>query len=116
MKLQLLEILESFGYPVRLQGSFAPDEPYPPTFLTYWNGNTSDGAHYDNDAIAYVWDFTVYVYSDDPTTVNTLLLSVKDELKKSGWIVGGKGYDVPTDYPSHTGRAIDALYIERGET
>ena len=113
MKEQLINLLKSFGYPVLLQGSISENEPYPESFFTFWNNDTFDGSHYDNDAIAYIWDFDVNFYSTNPTLVNTTLLNAKAILKQNGWIVGGKGYDVPSDEPTHTGRGINALYIER---
>lgn len=112
MKEELIEILESFGYPVFLQGSLSQDAKYPTSFFTIWNNDTSDQNHYDNDAIAYVWDFDVNFYSVDSSLVNTILNQVKQRLKTNGWIVSGKGRDVPSDEPSHTGRGIDALFLE----
>ena len=115
MKQALIDALKSFGYPVMLQGSLTKDDPYPESFFTVWNSETDDGSHYDNKAVSYVWQFTVYFYSIDPTLVNTILLAAKDLLKQSKWIVGGKGYDVPSDEPSHTGRALDVFYLEKEE-
>ena len=112
MKEQLIEILSSFGYPVFLQGSLAQDELYPQSFFTFWNNDTADQNHYDNNAIAYVWDFDVNFYSTDPTLVNSVLIQVKQTLKANNWIVGGKGYDVASDEPTHTGRGMNALYLE----
>lgn len=112
MKEQLITLLNTFGYPVRLQGSLAKDEAYPVSFFTIWNDETDDGSHYDNDAINYVWTFSINFYSVDPALVNSVLLQVKALLKANKWIVPGKGYDVPSDEISHTGRAIDAIYIE----
>ena len=113
MKDALIALLETFGYPVRLQGSIAENEQYPDSFFTFWNNDTFDGSHYDNDAINYVWDFDVNFYSINPTLVNNILLDVRTLLKSNGWIISGKGYDVATDEPTHTGRAINAIYIER---
>ena len=115
MKQALIELLETFGYPVMLQGSLLPDEPYPDTFITFWNDSTDDGAFYDNEEHKCVWSFTLNVYSVDPEIVNTLLVQAKSLLKQNGWIVMGKGYDVPSDEKSHTGRGIDVLFIEREE-
>ena len=113
VKTELINTLKEFEYPVRLQGSLAKDEAYPESFFTIWNNETEDGNHYDNEPISYVWDFTVCFYSASPALVNTVLIRAVDELKKGGWIIGGRGYDVPTDEPSHTGRAIDVLFIEK---
>ena len=113
MKSELISLLESFKYPMFLQGSLAKDEPYPPTFFTFWNNSSADRAHYDNDSVESVWAFTVNLYSSDPSIVNTLLIDVRSLLKSNGWIVSGRGYDVPSDEPTHTGRAIDVLYVKR---
>ena len=113
MKDALISLLESFGYPVRLQGSLTEDEAYPESFFTFWNNETSDGSHYDNDAISYIWDFDVNFYSVNPALVNTVLLEVRTLLKSNGWIVSGKGYDVASDEPTHTGRQINVIFIER---
>lgn len=112
MKEQLIEILSSFGFPVFLQGSLAQDALYPQSFFTFWNNDTADQNHYDNNAIAYVWDFDINFYSTDPTLVNSVLMQVKQMLKANNWIVGGKGYDVASDEPTHTGRGMNALYLE----
>ena len=40
----LIEILESFGYPVMLQGSMLPDDKYPNHFFTFWNNSSSQFA------------------------------------------------------------------------
>ena len=114
MKTELITILSTLGYPVLLQGSLDPQEPYPDAFFTFWNNSSDDGPHYDNGPMTYVWSFDVNFYGTDPTLVNTALISAKALLKAQGWIVGGKGYDLTTDEPTtHTGRGITALFIER---
>lgn len=113
MKDELINILETFKYPVRLQGSIAPEQQYPESFFTFWNNDTNDGNHYDNEPVSCIWDFTVYFYSVDPTLVNTVMEEAVKRLKAAGWIISGKGYDAPSDETSHTGRAVDIVYIER---
>ena len=112
MKDALITLLETFKYPVRLQGSLSKDELYPESFFTFWNDETSDQTHYDNDAPFFVWSFTIYFYSTSPALVNTILLQVRTLLKQNGWIVPGVGYDVPSDEQTHTGRAIEVMYIQ----
>lgn len=116
MKEALIALLETFGYPVRLQGSLSPKEAYPNSFFTYWNNEVADGHHYDNDAIYFEWNFTVSFYSTDPSLVNTVLVQLRTLLKQNGWIVRGKGYDASSDEITHTGRAIDILYMEHPTT
>lgn len=115
MKDLLIQLLETFGFPVRLQGSLGENEKYPDSFFTFWNNETFDGDHYDNDAIYFVWDFDVNFYSTNPALVNSQLLEVRTLLKRNGFIVQGKGYDVASDEPTHTGRGINVLKIETNE-
>ena len=113
MKALLISILESFGYPVFQQGSLTEEEPYPESFFTFWNNSSNDGSHYDNDAINFVWSFDVNFYSVDPNLVNTMLVEARAVLRANGFIVSGKGYDLTSDEPTHTGRGISVLFIER---
>lgn len=113
MKDLLIKTLETFGYPVILQGTLSKDEAYPESFFTFWNNDSYDGNHYNNDAVSYVWDFDVNFYSTDPALVNSKLIEAKTKLKQQGFIVPGKGYDVASDEPTHTGRGINVLKEER---
>lgn len=113
MKNELIRLLETFNYPVYLQGSLSENDAYPDSFFTFWNNETYDNNHYDNQAASYTWNFDVNFYSVDPGLVNSMLLGAKALLKQNGWIVGGKGYDVVSDEPTHTGRGINVLYFER---
>lgn len=109
---KLIAILETIGYPVRLQGSLAEDEAYPAAFFTFWNNSSADGDHYDNGAIFYVWNFDVNFYSTSPELVYTALEAARAALRAGGFIVSGKGFMVPSDEPTHTGRGLTALIIE----
>lgn len=100
-------------YPVFLQGSMAEDDVYPAHFFTFWNNSTTDSAFYDNTETETIWNFDLNFYSNDPTTVNTVLVTAKSALKRAGFIVNGAGYDVISDEPSHTGRGINLFYIQK---
>lgn len=108
----LISTLESIGYPVYRQGSFTEDEPYPDHFFTFWNIETTDGSHYDNRAVSYVWDFNVFFYSIDPSKTYSVLNEAITKLKAKHFIVPGKGFDAETDEPTHTGRGINVLFLE----
>lgn len=113
VKQKLIDVLESFNLPVFLQGSLQDDVEYPDSFFTFWNNDTFDDDYYNNVETATVWSFDVNYYSNEPESVNAMLLQAKAALKKQGFIVGGKGYDVASDEPTHTGRGIEIEYIER---
>lgn len=112
MKTELISLLETFGYPVFLQGSLNKNDPYPESFFTFWNSTTDDGSHYNDDAINCIWDFSVNFYSSSPILVNAVLADAVTLLKSHGWIISGVGYDVTSDEPTHTGRGVDVLYID----
>lgn len=112
MKERLIEVLSSFGYPVFLQGTANPDDPYPDTFITFWTNNADDGSHYDDRPANFVWDFDVYLYSRDPRVVNSKPSEIRKALRAAGFIPRGKGFDIPTDEPTHTGWGQEYYFIE----
>lgn len=109
----LLNTLQSFGYPIYLQGSMAKDEAYPASFFTFWNNDTTDEAFFDNQETETIWDFDLNFYSNDPTLVNTVLVQAKRMLKAVGFIPTGSGYDVLSDEPTHTGRGMNLFFIDK---
>ena len=113
MKDLLISTLEPLGYPIFQQGSLGKNEPYPESFFTFWNNEVPGNEFYDNKEHAYIWDFDLNFYSSDPALVNTKLLEAKALLKAQGFIVSGKGYDVASDEPTHTGRGINVQKIEK---
>lgn len=108
----LITILESFKYEVYRQGSMSDDQSYPETFITFWNNDSPDHAHYDNTDYGTSWDFDVNVYSTDPSITYSLLDEIRSALKAENWIPTSRGYDVASDEPTHTGRGMNVLYLE----
>lgn len=108
---ELITILEKFNYPVYRQGSMSENNTYPETFVTFWNNDSPDHAHYDNSAFGTEWDFNVFVYSADPAKTFSLIDDIRAALKEAGWIVTSKGFDVASDEETHTGRGIQCLYL-----
>lgn len=109
----LIDVLSTFGYPVILQGSMLPDEPYPDHFFTFWN-NDSYSNYYDNTASHTIYDYDVNFYSIDPEAVYSKLREAKLKLKEAGFIVVGDGYAVGSDEPTHDGRGINVMGIKQG--
>lgn len=112
MEDSLIQLLGGLGYPVIQQGTLAPDEKYPDHFFTFWNNDSSDHAHYDNVEFGTAWNYSINFYSVDPEKTYSVLAKAKKELKKFGWIISGKGYDVASDEITHTGRGMDAYFLE----
>ena len=109
----LISTLETLGYSVDLQGSYAPEQTYPDHFFTYWNDSTDGQSYYSNKEGAILWSYSVNFYSVDPLLVNTKLLEAKALLKAQGFMVSGAGYSVMSDEPTHTGRGITVRYLQK---
>lgn len=107
-----LNIVESENK-IFLQGSMSDDDVYPDDFFTFFNNDSTDNAFYDNSETQTIWDFDLNFYSNDPSKVNSVLRQAKTALKQVGFIVNGVGYDVISDEPTHTGRGINLIYIEK---
>lgn len=109
MKQLLVSELEKIK-PCYLQGTVS-GEVYPRTFFTFWNFDTPED-YADNKPVRCVWSYWVYCYSDDPDALDTALNSAIDNLRAAGFIVQGRGEDIASDRPTHTGRMITVYYIE----
>lgn len=112
MEDELIYLLSTFGYPVKRQGSLSDQDNYPDHFFTFWNNDSDDHSHYDNSEYGTSWDFDINFYSIDPEKAYSILDSARDLLKSHGWIISGKGRDVMSDEPTHTGRGMEALYLQ----
>lgn len=109
----LISTLATFGYPVILQGSLLPNEPYPDNFFTFWNNGSSDGTHYDNAAASIIYEYEVNFYSNNPANVYDVLRDAITSLRAAGFIISGDGYSVASDEPTHDGRGVDVSYLRR---
>lgn len=114
MEDRLIELLESFEYPVKRQGSLLPDEKYPDTFFTFWNNEETEHSAYDNQTSSVFWSFDVNVYSTDPNKVYLLLGKARTLLKENGFQSPSRGHDVASDEDTHTGRGMTVTKIKTG--
>lgn len=108
----LIQILESFGYPVMLQGSLAEEEAYPSNFFTFWNDDSASQGYYDNDEHDILYEYDVNFYSCDPSLVYSKLREAKSALKAVGFIVSGDGHSVASDEETHDGRGITVRFLK----
>lgn len=109
----LIDTLSMFGYPVMLQGSLLPNEPYPDDFFTFWNNSSRYGTHYDNAAASVLYRYEINFYSNNPANVYSVLRAAITKLHAAGFIISGDGYSVASDEPTHDGRGVDVMYLRR---
>lgn len=108
LKKKLIDILESNGEPCYLQGSLLETQEYPPQFWTYWT-NAADETRYDNK-IAYTdVRFTVYFYSNDPSTIDAVVQNKRQELEAAGFLTTAP-LDALSDEKTHIGQMFVVTY------
>lgn len=111
MKDTLINVLETFcPNNVYLQGTLS--ESYTDSFITFWTDEVPEADFLDDEPAAALWNFSVNYYSDDPTKVNTVPDQIRTALKEAGFIPQGKGRDLPSDRPTHTGWTMDFIVRE----
>lgn len=106
----LIKTLETFGFPVRRQGSLL-EEKYPDNFFTFWNNDSYSETYYDNEDHTLCSAFDVNFYSTDPEAVYEILRQAIKLLKAAGFLISGDGYDVASDEQTHDGRGVSCLYV-----
>lgn len=110
----LINTLKDLGYgEPRLQGSFEEDEAYPDSFITFFLTDSPDLNFYNNKSNCTAYYFDVNFYSSDPDLVNTVPETIADKLIEVGFIRQGKGSDLVSDYPTHTGWNLSLIYQEK---
>lgn len=97
---------------VYLQGTLSENDPYPSEFITFWTNYTADRAHYNNAVHSIDWTFSVMIYATDPDRVKAIATEVRTALKAVGFIPQGRGHDLPSDEPTHTGWAMEFIKTE----
>lgn len=113
----LINALESFGYPVFLQGSLNGAEDYPESFFTFWNFSNDDESFYSNSAGRSVEGYWVYFYSTDPELTLEMSERAREALNGSpDWVVQGKPFTVNVDVAAYTGAMFTVYYIDKYET
>lgn len=112
MKDKLVAALLPLGYPVHLQGTIAENEPYPDSFITFFTTDSETVQNFDNAEALTAWQYQVFFYSADPATMKSAPQTIRATLKAAGFIPQGKGYDIPSDQPTHTGWVCEYLYLE----
>lgn len=113
MKQKLIELLKTLGHKVMLQGSLNTDATYPDTFFTFWNFEKSRMRFYNNQPLDRVWGFWVYLYSDDPETLENTMDAAIKLLRNNGFIVDGDAIDADSGRPTHSGSMITVYYVEK---
>jgi hypothetical protein len=109
----LLQTLRGLGYgePI-LQGSMADDEPYPESFITYQTIGSPEQDFFDNEPGGVVWKYAIIFYTSNPELLSTEPTRIYDTLKAVGFVPQGRGTDILSDEPTHTGWVNEYHYLQ----
>lgn len=89
---KLINALETLGYPVELQGSYAVDE-IPESCITYFIAGAEDLEHYNNRPVLTGYTINVNFYSRKMSLVNAVPDLISDALLDAGFTREGPGQD-----------------------
>jgi len=112
---KIINVLDTFDYPYRRQGTYLSDEPYPPTFFTYWNIRSPFSDYGDNIAHTTIYEYMIYVYSRNESLVYSITDELINKFEKLDFVVTNKGEDISCDDKSFVGRVIRIIYKENME-
>lgn len=112
MKSLLISTLETLGYPVILQGSMTADEPYPESFITFQTMASPEQDFFDGLPHGVQWRYAVIFYTSNPDLMSTVPAHIYNLLRSAGFIPKGRGYDIPSDEPTHSGWVNEYYYLE----
>lgn len=112
MEDNLLNILESFNFPVFRQGSLLEGTAYPETFITFWERPAEDVAFYDNNNNGVFYLYDVNIYATSPNLCYSLLRQIIAALKSADWIIVDRGHDIASDEVTHRGRGAEVGFLK----
>lgn len=110
VKQRIIDLLETFGYPVSLQGSYEEGSKLPDSFFTFWNFETNL-KFIDNDIQATEYVYRVFFYSRDPLLTNSVLTNTRRLLMENNFHCSGD-YDIDSGEPSYTAREMEVRYLQ----
>jgi len=118
VKEKLINVLEQFCPDnVFLQGTLNAEQDFPQKFITFFITSSQLNAFYDNVESERDFYITVIFYSNNPAEISTYAENIMNALRADGFVLEDAGNDiistVPTNTPTHTGWAMDFIYIKR---
>lgn len=109
----IIDALVSLDYPVILQGSYAPEEEIPDTFITFQTMTSDTQESFDNEEALTAWEINITIYSRDPEALSELASSTRDLLKAAEFIPQGKGFDMISNEAGFIGWGQNYKYLTK---
>lgn len=109
---RLISALEPLGFEVRLQGSYAEDEPLSETFITYFIVDSPDGSFYEDGPLVTYIRVQVVLYSKKMSVLTTLPEQIFRACRAAGFIRDSRGRDLGFE-GEHYGWSMNFISTER---
>lgn len=109
---KLQSVFDFLALPYYRQGSLADGDETPEAYYTFWNRDTTDLSHYDNESHRVEWTWEVWSFTDNADDIYSMMDNFIAAAKYNGFIIIGKGKDIATSVPTVFGREITIKYIE----
>lgn len=103
---RLFELFDEIGLPYFRQGSMS-DEDYQPSFFTFWNVDTPQDAHYDNELHRFNEYVQIGFYTNDASKIYSQLDvngTFYNKAKEKGFVIAALPQDAPADKENYFGR------------
>lgn len=100
---ELFELFEEIGLPYFRQGSLS-DEDYAPSFFTFWNVDTPQDSHYDNELHRFNEYVQVGFYTSDANLIYSQMDNFIERAKEKGFTIAGLPQDADADKKDYFGR------------
>lgn len=104
---KLFELFEEMGYKNAegffRQGSLT-DETYPAEFFTFWNIDTPQDAHYDNELHRFNEYVQVGFYTNDASKIYSVMDDFVERARLKGFVIAGMPRDANADKDNYFGR------------
>ena len=103
---KLFDLFDEIGLPYFRQGSLS-DEDYKPEFFTFWNIDTPNTQHRDNEAKEYTPYIQIGYYTNDASKIYSQLDEKGEFYKKAkakDFTFNGRARDANADKDNYFGR------------
>lgn len=109
---RFIHALEPLGFEVRLQGSYAEDEPLPESFITYFIVDSPDGTFYEDGPLLTYIRIQVVLYSKKMSILTALPQQIFVACRNAGFIRDSRGRDLGFE-GDHYGWIMNFITTER---
>lgn len=100
---KLFDLFTEMGYSYFRQGSMS-DKDYEPSFFTFWNIDTPQDRHYDNELYKYNEYVQIGFYTNDARKIYSVMEDFIERARLKGFVIAAMPQDANADKDNYFGR------------